>query len=419
MRKLWGGALVASLITVLMAAAACGKQEQAAVHAQGMPVPSVTVAVAGQQAVPIEIDAIGNAQPYRTVQLKSMVDGQIARVLLQQGEDVRAGQLLFQLDKRPFEAALEQARGQLAKDEANLWNSRAQADRNNALLKAGIVAPAVAQQLEAQARADAASVQADRAAVQSATVNLGYTDIRSPIDARAGAILVNLGNLVKANDTNALATLNQIEPVYVQFNVPESQLEAVRARGIGKLKVTASAPGDAARSVGLLSFINNTVDPTTGTIQLMGTFENRDRRLWPGEFLNVQLELGVEPNAVVIPATAVQNSQQGKYVYMVQPDGTASLQPVKTSRNYGQLAVIDSGVQAGERVIVDGQIAVIPNGKVNVVRTAPLTTAQDQTAPAGGPDAAPRGARPQSTERLPSPGRPAPKMATATSGVSR
>ena len=382
MRKLPGGrgtlAAVAALLLALLVAAACGKKDTTAVHAQGFPAPSVTVAVAEQQAIPIEIDAIGNAQPYRSVQVKSMVDGQIARVLLKQGEDVRAGQLLFQLDKRPFEAALDQAKGQLAKDEANLWNSRAQANRNNALQAAGIVAPSVAQQLEAQARADAASVQADKAAIQTAEVNLGYTDIRSPIDARAGAILVNLGNLVKANDTNSLAVLNQVQPLYVQFNIPEVQLGAVRSKGIDKLKVAAFAPGDTQRSTGLLSFINNTVDPTTGTIQLMATFENRDRRLWPGEFLNVQLELGVEHNAVVIPATAVQNGQQGKYVYVVQPDGTATLQLVKTSRSYRQMAVIDSGVKLGDRVIVDGQIAVAPNNKVNVVRTVPVTPAPEQ-----------------------------------------
>jgi multidrug efflux system membrane fusion protein len=373
-RKGWVG--LAALLMGLLAAAACGKQNQSAVHAEAPPAPSVTVAVAGQQPIPIEIDAIGNVQPYRTVQVKSMVDGQIAKVLLKQGQDVRAGQLLFQLDKRPFEAALNQAKGQLAKDQANLWNSRAQANRNNALQKAGVVAPAVAQQLEAQARADAASVQADQAAVQTAEVNLSYTDIRSPIDARAGAILVNLGNLVKANDTNALATLNQIEPIYVQFNIPEAQLEAVRAKGVGKLKVMAAPPGDPVHSAGVLTFINNTVDQSTGTIQLMGTFVNRDRRLWPGEFLNVQLELGIDPHAVVVPATAVQNGQQGKYVYAVRADGTATVQPVQTSRNYGQLAVIDSGLKPGERVIVDGQIAVIPNNKVNVVRTVALAPAQ-------------------------------------------
>ena len=382
MRKLPGGrgtlAAIVALIPALLVAVACGKKDTGAVHAQGFPTPSVTVAVAEQQTIPIEIDAIGNGQPYRSVQVKSMVDGQIARVLLKQGEDVRAGQLLFQLDKRPFEAALEQAKGQLAKDEANLWNSRAQANRNNALQAAGIVAPSVAQQLEAQARADAASVQADKAAVKTAEVNLGYTDIRSPIDARAGAILVNLGNLVKANDTTSLAVLNQVQPIYVQFNIPEAQLKIVRAKGIGKLKVAAFAPGDAQHSTGRLSFINNTVDPTTGTIQLMATFENRDRRLWPGEFLNVQLELGVDPNAVVIPTTAVQSGQEGKYVYVVQPDGTATLQLVKSSRSYRQLAVIESGVKPGDRVIVDGQIAVAPNNKVNVARTVPVVPAPEQ-----------------------------------------
>ncbi len=372
-------------LAALAVLAGCGHATQTAAgaapgHPLGPP-PTVTAATAEQQAIPIEVDAIGNAQPYRTVQLKSMVDGQIDKVLLEQGQDVRAGQLLFEIDKRPFQAALDQAKGKLAQDEATLAYNRAEAERDRALASSGVIAPQVLQQQEALAQSNAAAVQADKAAVETVRVNLGYTDIRAPIDARAGAILVNLGNLVKANDTNPLVTLNQVSPIYVQFAIPEAQLQAVKDRGgLNRMQVRALPPNGQQSSLGTLSFIDNTVDPTTGTIKLMATFPNRDRRLWPGEFLNVQLQLGVDQHATVIPAKAVQTSQQGKYVYVVQPDGTAVMRPVKTSRTYRQLAVIESGVNPGERVVVDGQIKIIPNTKVEVAQTVPVALAPEQVA---------------------------------------
>lgn len=364
---------------------ACGGKQQQTTARPSFPAAPVTVAVAEQAAVPVEVNAIGNAQAYRTVQVKSMVDGQIERVLFKQGDDVRAGQLLFQLDKRPFQAALDQATGKLAQDEATAANSRAQAARDDALLKAGVLAPQDAQAQDAQAAAYTAAVQADKAAVETARVNLGYTDIRAPITGRAGAILVNLGNLVKANDANPLTTLNQITPIYVAFNIPEAQLPAVRSRAQAGLQVQAFVPNDPLPELGTLTFIDNAVDQTTGTIKLMGTFRNQDRRLWPGQFFNVRLVLGTDLHATVVPASAVQNGESGKYIYVVQADGTAVMQPVSSSRTYRQLAVIDKGIQPGQRVIVDGQYRVIPNGKVQVVRTVPVTPKQvADNAPAPG-----------------------------------
>ncbi|MGE5206466.1 MAG: efflux RND transporter periplasmic adaptor subunit [Chlamydiota bacterium] len=336
--------------------------------------------MAEQTPVPVELNAIGNAQSYRTVQVKSMVDGQIERVLFRQGDDVRAGQFLFQLDKRPFQAALDQALGKLAQDKATAANSRAQAARDEALLKAGVLAPQDAQTQESQAQAYEAAVQADKAAVETAKVKLGYTDIRAPISGRAGALLVDVGNLVKANDTNALTTLNQVEPIYVAFNIPEAQLPAVRARAKAGLQVQAFVPNDPKPESGTLSFIDNAVDQTTGTIKLMGTFRNRERKLWPGEFFNVRLVLGTDSHAIVVPASALQNGENGKYIYVVQPDGTAVMQPVTSSRTYRQLAVIDKGISAGQRVIVDGQYRVIPNSKVEVVRTVPVVPGSKQVA---------------------------------------
>lgn len=361
-----------AMLAVILTMAGCGsKQGDAKTAATGPPAASVTVAKAEQMNVPVNVQAIGTAQPYRTVQVKSQVNGQIDKVLFQQGDYVRQGQVLFQLDKRPFQAALDQALGTLAKDKANAADQRAQANRNNALLKAGVIAPQLAQTQEAAAESAAAAVQADQAAVETARVNLSYTEIKSPIDGRAGAILVNLGNVVQANGQNPLTVINQITPIYVQFNLPEAQLTAIQQHKTGTLEVKASPPKQPATATGKLTFVNNAVDTATGTIQLMATFPNRDRTLWPGEFLNVAVQLGTDQHAVVVPAAAVQTSQQGNYVYTVKQDGTAVMQPVQSTRTYEGLAVVDKGVQPGATVIVNGQMRVIPNNKVNVTKTVP------------------------------------------------
>jgi membrane fusion protein, multidrug efflux system len=367
-----------ALIVVL----GCGSQDknQKAGAQAAYPAAPVTVAVAEQQQIPIEVKAIGTAQAYRTVDVKSQVNGQIEHVLFKQGDFVRQGQILFQLDKRPFQAALDQATGNLAKDKANAVDQRAQANRDNALLKAGVIATQAAEQQEAAAQSALAAVQADQAAVETARVNLSYADINAPIDGRAGAILVNVGNVVQSNSTNALTVINQISPIYVQFSVPEAQLPDLQKHKPGTLKVTAIPPNQTTGPEGKLTFLNNAVDTTTGTIQLMATFPNRDRVLWPGEFLDVELQLGIEPHAVVVPATALQTSQQGNYVFVVQQDGKAAMQPVTSTRSYRGLAVIQQGVKPGERVIVNGQIRVIPNSPVNVTKTIPTETGPPQAA---------------------------------------
>jgi multidrug efflux system membrane fusion protein len=368
--------LLAITAAVLAAVAAgCGGNDNSNQAKSAPPPAPVTVSVAAQQSVPIVVTAIGNAQAYRTVQVRSLVDGQIAAVLFHNGDFVKKGQILFELDRRPYQAALDVAEGNLARDEATAANSQAQAQRAVALMKQGVMAVQDAQVQESTSRANAAAVQADKAAVETARVNLGYTEIRAPLDARAGQILVNLGNTVKASDV-PLTTLNEITPIYVSFNIPEAQLEAVRSKGIGKLQVIASQPNSKQSETGTLTFIDNTVDATTGTIKLMGTFPNVDRVLWPGEFLNVTLRLGMDPKAVVVPATAIQTGPNGKYVYTVAPNGSATMQPVTSSRNYGALAVIDSGVQPGQQVVVDGQIGIVPNGRVNVEKTVSLASPQ-------------------------------------------
>jgi multidrug efflux system membrane fusion protein len=378
--RIFSGILLVALGAALAGCGSSGGSGGASAKQGAGAPPQVTVSAAVQQPVPIETSAIGNAQAFRTVQVKSMVDGQIDRVLFQQGEYVHAGQTLFELDKRPFQAALDQAEGNLARDEATAANNQANAQRAEALLKQGIVAPQDAQTAVAQAQSSQAAVAADKAAVETAKVNLGYTVIKAPIEAKAGEILVNLGNLVKANDTNPLTTLNQIEPIYVSFNIPEAQLEAVRAGGIGKLPVAAAQPNSNQNETGTLTFVDNSVDPTTGTIKLLATFANHDRSLWPGEFLNVTLRLGVDRNAIIVPAAAVQTGPTGKFVYVVESDGTAKMAAVNSSRNYKQMAVIDSGIKAGDQVIVDGQMLVTPNAKVNVVKTVAATAGAEQVA---------------------------------------
>ena len=317
--------------------------------------------------------------------IRSQVNGQIQKILFQEGAEVHKDQLLFQLDKRPFQADLEKAIGQMKHDQAQAENSRIQAERYSGLEKQGVASHEQADQIRAQARADAAAVEADKAAVDAARVQLQYTDIAAPIDARTGALMINLGNLVKANDTPYLVQLNQVSPIYVTFSVPESHLDEVRQYFSSRqLKILAYPKGQAANpAVGQLTFIDNGVDTTTGTFKLKGTFENKDRRLWPGEFIDVALELSTQRNAIVVPTNAIQTGQQGEYVYVVRPDNTAESRPVKTAGAYQNLTLVSDGLKAGERVIVNGQLRVAPNAKVIEQGTMPGT--QTNTGAAKGP----------------------------------
>ena len=372
-----------SLVAVLLLSG-CGNKEQvqAAGGAGNRPAAPVVVASVEQRDIPVQILAIGNVEAYQTVQIRSQVNGQIQKIFFREGEDVRKDQLLFQLDKRPFQADLEKAIGQMKHDQAQAENSRIQAERYSSLEKEGVVSHEQADQIRAQARADASAVEADKAAVDAARVQLQYTDIAAPIDARAGALLINLGNLVKANDTPYLVQLNQVTPIYVTFFVPEAHLDQVRqyfaSRQLRVLAYPKGQPTNAA--VGRLTFIDNGVDTTTGTFKLKGTFENKDRRLWPGEFVDVALGLSTQKNAVVVPTTAIQTGQQGEYVYVVRSDSTAESRPVKTAGTYQDLTMISDGLKVGERVIVNGQLRVAPNAKVTVQRTV-SGTQTDTTAP--------------------------------------
>jgi multidrug efflux system membrane fusion protein len=381
-------ALFLLAVGALLAGCSKGSVQASQSGAPGAARPPAPVVVAEVQRrdIPIQVTAIGNVEAYQMVQIKSQVNGQIQNIFFKEGQDVHKGQLLVQLDKRPFQADLEKAIGTMKKDEAQAANSKLQADRYNELEKQGVIASQVADQQRAQAQADAAAVDADKAAVDAARVQLQYTDIDAPINGRTGALLINNGNLIKANDTPYLVQLNQISPIYVSFTIPEGQLAEVRRYETHKqLRVLAYPKGDSQAAEGVLTFIDNGVDTTTGTVRLKATFVNKDKRLWPGEYVDAVLELSVQKDATVVPTKAIQSGQQGSYVYIVTPQSTAESRPVVTAGTYQDLTVVSSGLEAGQKVIVDGQVRVAPNAKVAVQSGSAATQNADNViVPAGG-----------------------------------
>ena len=366
--------LLAALVALIATLAACGKKD---VQAAGpganasRPAAPVVVAAVEQRDVPVQIRAIGNVEAYRTVQVRSMVNGQIDKVLFKEGQDVREGQLLFQLDKRPFEADLEKAIGTMRHDEATAAQSDLQAKRYGELEQQGVISKEQADQLRAQAKADASAVYADKAAVDAARVQLAYTDIAAPIDARTGAVMIHKGNLVKANDTPYLVQLNEVAPIYVTFSIPETDLAEVRQfAGSHQLRVLATPKGqNTTPAEGDLTFIDNGVDMSTGTVKLKATFTNKERRLWPGEFADVTLNLSTRKGAILVPTKAVQTGQQGEYVYVVTAQSTAESRNVQPAGTYQNMTIVTAGVQPGERVITEGLIRVAPNAKVAVEKS--------------------------------------------------
>lgn len=343
---------------------ACGSEKKARTEEK---VP-VTVAVAEQKDVPIEIKAIGSVQPMATVAIRAQITGQLNQVSFREGDDVQRGQLLFTIDQRPYQAALAQANANLARDEAQLRNAESEARRYGDLVKKDYVTKEDYDKIVSSAEAARAVVAADRAAIDTARVSLSYCEIRSPIAGRTGSLQVHGGNLVRANDTTPLVVINQIAPVYVQFAIPERDLNALRKHADPRsVPVRVSArEGGAALAEGRLTFMDNAVDPTTGTISLKGTFANPNRALWPGEYVNVAMTVSSRNGAIVIPAQAVQSGQRGQYVYVVKEGNAVEMRPVTVGQQVEQQAIIDRGVQAGETVVTDGQIRLTPKSKVDV-----------------------------------------------------
>lgn len=328
----------------------------------------VTVADVVQKTVPIQIRAIGNVEAYSTVGAKPQVTGEIVGVHFTEGQDVKKGQLLFTIDPRSFEADLNKAKANLVQDEAKAENARVQALRYSKLVQEGVVAKEQSDQIQTNYDALVAAVNADKAAVEYSRVQLLYTKIYSPIDGRTGNLMLHLGNVVKANPDNAMVTINQVNPIYVDFSVPQQFLADIKKYSASsKLKVEALIPGQEDRpEVGTLSFIDNTVDLSTGTIKLKGTFANQERRLWPGQFVNVVLTLTDQPNAIVVPSQAIQTGQQGPYVFVIKSDLTAEPRLVTVGRALDNQMVVEAGLQPGERVVTDGQSRLVPGTKVEL-----------------------------------------------------
>jgi membrane fusion protein, multidrug efflux system len=359
------------LVPGLALLAACSSGGGGAAHqGAGAPVP-VTVARAVQKDTPVVVRAIGTVEAYSTVAVKSQLDGQLARVLFAEGQEVRHDDVLFQIDARPFAAALRQAEANLARDRAQAENARVEAGRLERLLREGVVSKDEHDQVRTRSLSAAAVVAADAAAVERARIDLEYCTIRSPIEGRVGQVLVHEGNVVKENDTT-LAVINQLRPVYVSFAVPQQELATIRRyMAGGALPVEATVPsGDGQPVAGELVFVNNTVDQTTGTILLKGRFANPDERLWPGVFVDVSLHLTTERGVTVIPAKAVQIGQNGKYVFVVKEDGTVESRPVETGETSDQDVVVQQGVAPGEEVVTEGQLRLAPGSHVEVKEEA-------------------------------------------------
>lgn len=358
--------LFAALAAAAVFSACSGKDRNARPPAEAVPVLAATVE---RKTVPVELSAIGHVEALSTVAVKTRVGGAVEQVAFREGQDVRPGDLLFVIDRRPYEAALSEARARLERDRALAKNAEETAARYAELVKKDFVTPQQYDEMQANAAAARAAARADEAAVKSAELDLEYCRIAAPIAGRTGSLLVNAGNFVKSNDDRTLVTINQIRPIYVSFTAPESSLASIQSgyRAGGRLRVAASpSDNESLSESGQLSFVDNMVDSTTGTIRLKATFPNSSGALWPGQFVNVVLYLSTEPDALVIPTQALQTGQAGQYVFVVKDDMTVEARPVTVGRTQGQIAVIARGLQADERVVTDGQLRLAPGSKVEV-----------------------------------------------------
>jgi len=355
----------AAIMALIFLLAACGKKAE---QQQVKPAVPVTVGIVTQKSVPLQILVIGTVEPSATVAVKAQIGGTLTRIHFTEGQDVKKGDLLFTIDPRPYEAALKQADAILARDRTQYENARAEERRYEELVKKGYVSQTQYEQVRTNAAALEAVVQSSGAQVENARLQLAYCTIRSPFSGRTGGLSVYEGNLIKANADTAMVTINQIQPVNVSFAVPERTLPEIRKyMAGGALKVEALlSKNDANPLQGNLAFIDNAVDAATGTIRLKGSFVNSDRKLWPGQFVNVVLTLATQKNAVVVPTQSVQTGQKGQFVFVVKADSTVEVRPVVASRVFGEETVIESGLTASEKVVTDGQLRLAPGAKVEV-----------------------------------------------------
>ena len=388
-RRVTGAALALGTALLL---AACSDNAAGKPRAQMPPVP-VTIGDVVEKTIPVQLTAVGNAQAFTSVGIKSQINGQLIEVRFKEGQDVKKGDLLFVIDPRPFEAALRQteaalnqrqaevrqAQATVERDTAQLANARVQESRYRELVAKELIAREQYDQLNTNLAAMQATVDADKAAVENARaalqaaqanvdnakLQLGYTTIRAPIEGRTGNLLVQNGNILKANDDNPIVVINQIHPIYVSFAVPEQHLTEIKKYGsAGRLKVIARLPRQQETlATGELTFVNNAVDQTTATIQLKATFANENNVLWPGQFLDVSLVI-TSQTGIVVPSQAIQPGQQGPYVFVVKPDQTVESRLVTPGVRLGAETIIEKGLKPAERVVIDGQLRLVPGARI-------------------------------------------------------
>jgi len=367
-RKLFSGIFVLAVVAALLFVVFQANRGSRADPPKSIAAVPVTTAPVILKTVPVRLYAIGNVEPYTTVAVKARVDGQLVSVRFKEGDEVRQGAVLFEIDARPFAASLKQAQANLLKDRALYDRAKEQDKRYKDLLAKNFISTDAYEQVRTNAETAAATVAADEAAIDNAKLSLEYCTIRSPVTGYAGRIQIQQGNLVKANDTNAMVTLNQVVPIYTSFSVPEQNVADVRRyQADGELKVAASfANATHPPMSGRLSFVDNSADATTGTIKLKAEFPNSDKALWPGQFVNVVLTLREQKDAIVTPSSSVQSGPTGQYVFVVKADSTVELRNITITRAEGDDTVVASGLKAGDIVVTVGQLRLAPGTKVNV-----------------------------------------------------
>lgn len=367
-RIFWFVALVVAVAVVGYWQLSPGVQKKSETRSGKASAVPVMVATVVQKNLPVQLTAIGTVEANSTVSVRAQITGALMRIHFKEGQDVKKGDLLFTIDPRPFEATVKQAEATLAKDMALLANAREQARRYAELVKKEYVSREQYDQVQANANALEAAVDADRAAVETAKVQLSYCYMYSPMDGRVGSLLVHEGNLVRLNDATAMITINQINPINVSFSLPEQNLPEIKKRmAATSLKVLAIIPESEDRpEEGSLTFIDNAVDRTTGTIRLKGAFANASRRLWPGQFVRIVLTLSSQPDAIVIPSQAIQTGQDGEHVFVLKSDSVVEQRPVVVSRTLGTESIVEKGLAPGEKVVTDGQFLLGPGTKVQV-----------------------------------------------------
>ena len=358
--------LAAILLSACIVLLGCNHDSPESAHPAFPPV-AVLAAKAVQKTVPTQLQEIGTVESFATVGIKSRVEGPLVAIHFKEGGYVERGQLLFTIDPRTFQAALDQAEANLARDQATAHQASVDEQRYSVLWRQGVGSRQQYDQSYAAAASSSALVAADRAAVESARLNLEFTRITAPVPGRTGSLQNHTGDLIKEDADNPMVTIAQIEPIYVSFSIPEKDLSEVRRNmEIHQLPVAAFLPGQATAENGVLSFVDNTVNQATGTIILKGLFPNRDRRLWPGGFVNVRLTLGEIPNAILVPSQALQTGQQGQFVFVVGPGMKVSAHPVVAGPVIGGETVIERGVEAGATVVTDGQLRLMPGAVVRI-----------------------------------------------------